>query len=166
MEKAQDLREMGIDPYANDFKVDTRALDFIRLYHEQDKESLEGSEQRHALAGRVVAVNKMGKAAFIRLQDSSCDEIAPNGEPVGRIQIYLRRDELPEADFAQYKKLDIGDIIGVSGSPMKTRTGELTVQVKSFRLLTKSLRPLPEKWHGLTDVETRYRQRYLDLIAN
>ena len=166
MEKADALREMGVDPYANDFKVDTRALDFIRLYHEQDKESLEGSTQIHALAGRVVAVNKMGKAAFIRLQDSSCDEIAPNGEPVGRIQIYLRRDELPEADFAQYKKLDIGDIIGVSGSPMKTRTGELTVHVKSFRLLTKSLRPLPEKWHGLTDVETRYRQRYLDLIAN
>ena len=166
LEKAADLRGMGVDPYANDFKVDTRALDFARLYFDHDKESLEGSEQLHYMAGRVMAVNKMGKAAFIRLQDSSCDEVGPDGELIGRIQIYLRRDELPEVDFAQYKKVDIGDIIGVAGSPMKTRTGELTLHVKKFRILTKSLRPLPEKWHGLTDVETRYRQRYLDLIAN
>lgn len=166
LDKAAELREMSVDPYANDFKVDTRAVDFTRLYHATDKAGLESVDQRHQLAGRVMAVNKMGKAAFLRIQDASCDELTPSGEKVGRLQIYLRRDELPEDDFSQYKKLDIGDFIGVTGTPMKTKTGELTLHASGFRILTKSLRPLPEKWHGLTDVETRYRQRYLDLIAN
>ena len=117
------------------------------------------------MAGRVMAVNKMGKAAFIRLQDSSCDEVGPDGELIGRIQIYLRRDELPEVDFAQYKKVDIGMYQGGRFTNEDPYRGADTSR-QEFRILTKSLRPLPEKWHGLTDVETRYRQRYLDLIAN
>ena len=164
--KADELREMGSDPYANDFRVDTRVADFNRLYCEKSKEDLEGAEHQHSIAGRVMAVNKMGKAAFLRIQDDTSDLKNNEGEPYGKLQIYLRRDDLPETDFAHYKKLDIGDIVGVKGVPTRTRTGELTLNAATFQILTKSLRPLPEKWHGLTDVETRYRQRYLDLISN
>ncbi|MEC9464509.1 MAG: lysine--tRNA ligase, partial [Myxococcota bacterium] len=129
-------------------------------------EDLEGVDQQHAVAGRVMAINKMGKAAFLRIQDETSDTSGPEGESIGKLQLYLRRDDLPELDFAHYKKLDIGDIIGVTGTPTRTRTGELTLNASGFQLLTKSLRPLPEKWHGLSDVEIRYRQRYLDLISN
>ncbi|SVD45245.1 uncharacterized protein METZ01_LOCUS398099, partial [marine metagenome] len=164
--KADELRELGTDPYANDFRVDTRIADFHRFYGDKDKEELEGADQEHAVAGRVMAINKMGKAAFLRIQDETSDTPGKDGEPVGKLQLYLRRDDLPETDFAHYKKLDIGDIVGVKGTPTRTRTGELTLNASSFRILTKSLRPLPEKWHGLSDVEIRYRQRYLDLISN
>ncbi len=107
------------------------------------------------IAGRIMAVRVLGKASFMRIQDVA-----------GDIQIYLARDILGVETYNQAKKLDIGDIVGMSGSPFKTRTGELSLAVQSFVLLTKSLRPLPEKWHGLSDVEIRYRQRYLDLMVN
>ncbi|HET6345932.1 MAG TPA: lysine--tRNA ligase, partial [Myxococcota bacterium] len=114
----------------------------------------------------VMAINSFGKAAFIRLQDDSSEESGPKGEPVGRLQVYVRRDKVGDATFEVFKKLDLGDIVGVVGGGMRTKTGELTLLADTFRILTKALRPLPEKWHGLSDVEKRYRQRYLDLIVN
>ena len=164
--KAAELRELGHDPYANDFRVDTTVLQFVQRYHAADEAALTENAAQHALAGRVMAVNSFGKAAFIRLQDSTNIDLDPSGEPVGRLQIYVRKDKVGEADWEVFKKLDMGDIVGVVGTPMRTKTGELSVLAQSFRILTKSLRPLPEKWHGLSNVETRYRQRYLDLIVN
>jgi lysyl-tRNA synthetase class 2 len=108
-----------------------------------------------AVAGRIMAVRDFGKAGFLRLQDRG-----------GVIQLHVRRDRLDADTFELYRLLDLGDLIGVRGRPFRTRTGELTLEVDELRLLAKALRPLPEKWHGLQDVETRYRQRYLDLIAN
>jgi len=109
-----------------------------------------------SLAGRLVSLRSMGRALFGHLQDLT-----------GRIQIYLRKDLVGEENFSLFNEfVDLGDILGVKGNLFRTRTGELTVEVRSFRLLAKCLHPLPEKWHGLRDVEVRYRQRYLDLIAN
>ena len=166
LRKTQELRDRGIDPYANDFKVDTNVADFVRAYADKDGPTLETSTQKHAIAGRVVAVNLMGKAAFLRIQDGSTDTLGPNGEPVGKLQIYLRKDKVAEGDYELLKSMDLGDFIGVTGTPMRTKTGELSILATGFRIITKTLRPLPEKWHGLADTETRYRQRYLDLVAN
>ena len=112
-------------------------------------------QEEVTIAGRMTAFRAMGKSIFADIKDSS-----------GRMQIYVQRDQIGEDDFKVFKKLDLGDIIGVTGEPFTTRTGELTVKVHKFTLLSKSLRPLPEKFHGLTDIEQRYRQRYLDLITN
>ncbi len=112
-------------------------------------------EKIFSVAGRIVAVRDFGKASFVQIQDRK-----------GRIQAYIRKDLVGESAFQLFKKLDIGDFIRVEGKIFRTKTHELTLQVQALQLLVKSLRPLPEKWHGLTDVETRYRQRYLDLIAN
>ncbi len=163
--KAADLRAMGIDPYANDFRVDTHVADFVTRYGMLEGEALQQASQTHAIAGRVMAINSFGKAAFIRIQDGSTDRMVGD-VPAGRLQIYVSKNDLSETDFAVFKKLDMGDIVGITGTPMRTKTNELSVHAASFRMLTKSMRPLPEKWHGLTDVETRYRQRYLDLITN
>jgi lysyl-tRNA synthetase class 2 len=188
LRKASELRDMGQDPYANDFARDTSVAAFIDTYAGHPAEALQEITAVHALAGRVVAINSFGKAAFIRLIDGSDTQaqadpsaaafaatpqppgtahadVAADAE-AGRLQLYIRRDHVPETDWKSFKKLDMGDIVGVTGTPMRTKTGELTVAAASFRILTKSLRPLPEKWHGLADVEIRYRQRYLDLIAN
>ena len=110
---------------------------------------------RVAVAGRIMAKRVMGKASFVRLQDMT-----------GSIQLFLSRDELPQGIYQQFKSWDIGDIVGAEGTMFKTRTGELSVRADKLLLLTKSLRPLPEKYHGLSDTETRYRQRYVDLIMN
>ncbi len=112
-------------------------------------------EKIFSVAGRIVAVRDFGKASFVQIQDRK-----------GRIQAYVRKDLVGESAFQLFKKLDIGDFIRVEGKIFRTKTHELTLQAQDLQLLVKSLRPLPEKWHGLTDVETRYRQRYLDLIAN
>jgi lysyl-tRNA synthetase class 2 len=169
LEKADALRNAGLDPYANDFPPPdtplTTIAEFCALYRAESSEALQQVPDRHAVAGRVMAVNTFGKAAFLRIQDRSSDELGPDGEPCGRLQLFLRKNELGDA-FALLKRLDIGDLVAVTGSPMRTKTGELTVAAEGFRILTKSLRPLPEKWHGLTDVELRYRHRYLDLIMN
>ncbi|MEO0812328.1 MAG: lysine--tRNA ligase, partial [Myxococcota bacterium] len=166
LKKANELRELGHHPYANDFRVDTRVADFVETYGaEEDKEVLEKVERAHAVSGRVMAVNTFGKAAFIRIQDASHDSVV-RGEPAGRLQIYVRKNDVGDDAFAVFKKLDLGDIVGVTGTPMRTKTGELTLHAKTFRILSKALRPLPEKFHGLSDTETRYRQRYLDLIVN
>ncbi|MEO1173776.1 MAG: amino acid--tRNA ligase-related protein, partial [Myxococcota bacterium] len=155
---------MGQAPYANDFRVDTRVADFVTAYGEQ-KTFEDGDGETHAVAGRVMAINTFGKAAFIRIQDASHDTPV-RGEAAGRLQIYVRKNDIGDDAFAVFKKLDLGDFVGVTGTPMRTKTGELTLHAQTFRVLTKALRPLPEKFHGLSDTETRYRQRYLDLIVN
>ncbi|MDO9574027.1 MAG: lysine--tRNA ligase [Candidatus Contubernalis sp.] len=147
-EKLKELDDRGMDPYGEKYLVTHQAQEILEGFEE-----LEGKEVR--LCGRIMTTRGHGKAAFANLQDES-----------GQIQIYARLDDLGEDSYECYNLLDIGDIIGVKGKVFKTRKGEVTVSIIEFQLLAKSLRPLPEKWHGLKDVELRYRQRYLDLIVN
>src|SRR5438128_1316003 len=152
--KLQALRERGIDPYPNDFRPDhTTAEVHARLSALGEAELARAGTL--SIAGRVMAVRDFGKAGFLQVQDRA-----------GRLQVHARRDRLGDEGFQVYRLLDLGDVIGVAGRPFRTRTGELTLEATALRLLAKAFRPLPEKWHGLQDVETRYRQRYLDLIVN
>ncbi len=148
------LRKAG-NAFPNDFRRDAIAGELHAEYDEHDNEALEVSPIRVKVAGRLMAKRIMGKASFAQLQDMS-----------GRIQLFLQRDSLAEGVYRDFKTWDIGDIVGAEGVLFKTRTGELSVRTETIRLLTKSLRPLPEKFHGLADQETRYRQRYVDLIMN
>ena len=142
--------------YPNDFRREDLAADLLATHGELDKEGLAAAGVQATVAGRVMLRRVMGKASFITLED-----------PSGRIQCYLRRDDLGEETYGDFRNLwDIGDIAGVRGTLMKTNTGELTVHAEEIQLLVKSLRPLPEKHHGLADQEIRYRQRHLDLIVN
>ncbi len=150
-EKLAALRE-GV-AFPNDFRRDALAEELHRRFGETDAEQLESAPVTVRLAGRLMAKRLMGKASFAQIQDMS-----------GRIQLFLQRDALPEGVYEAFKTWDIGDIIGVEGTVFRTKTGELSVKASTVRLLTKSLRPLPEKFHGLTDQEIRYRQRYVDLI--
>ncbi|WP_028845168.1 lysine--tRNA ligase [Thermodesulfovibrio thiophilus] len=152
--KLENLRSVGIEPYNGDFQPSDSTEEIIQKYGELDKEHLENTNINVSIAGRVILLRDFGKASFAHIQDSR-----------GRIQIYLRKDILGEK-FTLIKNLDIGDIIGVKGRLFRTRTNELTVEVNDVVFLSKSLRPLPEKWHGLKDIEARYRQRYVDLIVN
>lgn len=152
--KLGELRGMEIDPYNGKFEPEAHAAHLKDSYQSASKESLESEEVNTAVAGRIVAMRDFGKASFAHIQDAT-----------DKIQIYVKKDVLGEK-YALLKKLDIGDIIGVSGRLFRTRTEELTIEVRDFVLLSKSLRPLPEKWHGLKDIELRYRQRYVDLIVN
>ena len=155
-EKLNALREEGGIAFPNDFRRDVMTEELHLQYGGKDKEELEALNQRVSVAGRLMAKRIMGKASFAQIQDMS-----------GRIQVFVQRDALADGFYnEQFKKWDIGDVIGAEGVLFKTQTGELSVKVDDIRLLTKSLRPLPEKWHGLTDQETRYRQRYDDLIMN
>ena len=154
-EKLQAMRVAG-NAFPNDFRRDTLAAELHSKYGESSAEQLEPLKIRVKLAGRMMAKRVMGKASFTSLQDMT-----------GRIQLFVQRDSLPENVYnEQFKKWDVGDIIGAEGVVFRTQVGELSVKVDSLRLLTKSLRPLPEKWHGLSDTESRYRQRYVDLIMN
>src|SRR5438105_10661041 len=155
LKKLDQLRRLGIDPFGGKFDVQDRAGDLIARYGTATKDALEQKPITTTIAGRVIALRWFGKAAFVSLQDG-----------VDAIQVYLKKDVLGEQGFALAELLDIGAWLGVSGRLFRTKTNELTVEVKQLTLLCKALRPLPEKWHGLTDVETRYRQRYVDLIAN
>jgi len=149
------LREQG-NPFVNDFKPKDSTKDLVDTYNALSKEELDEKAVEVCVAGRMMLKRVMGKASFAQLQDSS-----------GQIQLFVTRDELEEGFYnEQFKKWDIGDIIGASGTLFKTKTGELSIRVGDIRLLTKSLRPLPEKFHGLSDQETIYRQRYVDLIMN
>lgn len=145
--------------FPNDFRRDALAADLLAGYAEATAESLEATPIRVRVAGRMMLRRIMGKASFAKIQDSS-----------GQIQLFLQRDVLvadgTNADYAAFKAWDIGDILGAEGQLFRTKTGELSVRVDQLRLLTKSLRPLPDKWHGLSDMEVRYRQRYVDLIMN
>src|SRR5258705_5090870 len=148
------LRASGANPFPNDFRPDHSANEVHARFGGLDEAGLAAAPEV-AVAGRVVAIRDFGKAAFLHLQD--------RGE---RLQIHARRDALGDEAFAVCRSLDLGDLIGVRGRPFRTRTNELTVAASALRLLTKAIRPLPEKWHGLQDVEARYRQRYVDLIVN
>ncbi|HWR73016.1 MAG TPA: lysine--tRNA ligase [Nitrospirota bacterium] len=153
--KLEEIRAMGIQPYAGKYAVTDSAERLARTYGAATKENLEKDRVTVSLAGRIVALRSFGKACFGHIQDGS-----------GKTQLYFQKNTLGEDRYTLFKKLDIGDFIGVKGFLFRTKTNELTVDVEEFTLLTKSLRPLPEKWHGLTDVELRYRQRYVDLIVN
>ena len=148
------LREQG-NPYPNDFRRSHWAGEIHTEYAERDTESLEADAIQVAVVGRMMSRRIMGKASFAHIQDGSA-----------RLQLYVRRDDLDEGVYADFKKWDLGDIVAAHGTVFKTRSGELSVKVDDLRLLTKSLLPLPEKFHGLTDQEIRYRQRYLDLMMN
>ncbi|MFH1652259.1 MAG: lysine--tRNA ligase [Chloroflexota bacterium] len=154
LEKLKQLREAGIEPYPNRFKRTHTTQEAIALL-ERHEASPGKAEPVATIAGRVVAYRSMGKIAFMDLRDGT-----------GKIQLYFPKNSLGEAILNLLGELDIGDIIGARGRLFRTRTQEPTVEVREMALLAKSLQPLPEKWHGLTDVEKRYRQRYLDLIAN
>lgn len=148
-EKLKELQENGDDPFQKtNYSVTAHALDVVEQF-----DSLEGKEV--SLAGRLMSKRGMGKASFCDLQDQT-----------GRVQCYVKLDEVGEESYAGFKKWDIGDLFGVTGEVFKTHRGEISIKAKSLTLLSKSLRPLPEKWHGLKDTDMRYRQRYLDLIVN
>ena len=153
-EKLQQRRTQGT-AYPNQFKRQHLAEQLMSQYDHLDKAELEAQSVQVKVAGRMMAKRIMGKASFTHIQDMS-----------GRIQLYIQRDALPEGLYADFKTWDIGDIVGASGTLFKTNKGELSVQVTELVLLTKSLRPLPDKFHGLNDTEQRYRQRYVDLIMN
>ncbi len=152
--KLDELRETG-NAYPNDFRRNALADELHRMYGTQENEALEELDVEVAVAGRMMAKRVMGKASFIKLADRS-----------GQMQVRVERDRLPDGVYADFKKWDVGDIVAARGKLFKTNTGELTVRCDELRLLTKSLRPLPEKFHGLSDQEVRYRQRYVDLITN
>ena len=154
-EKLSKLRQQG-NPYPNDFRRDSCAKDVLEQHERLASEESETRGGEVKLAGRLISRRIMGKASFAHIQDES-----------GRIQLYAQRDNLPDGQYNEsFKKLDIGDIIGIIGKPFITKTGELTIELSQFQLLVKSLHPLPEKHHGLTNVEIRYRQRYIDLLVS
>jgi len=152
LEKLEALREQGIDPYPARFLVTHTTSQAQQAFLDDE----DNDEQVVRTAGRLMAVRVMGKASFAHIQDGS-----------GRLQLYLRQDEVGEQVYDLFRRrFDLGDLVGVEGTLFRTRTGEITLRVRSLEMLSKALRPLPEKWHGLTDVEARYRQRYLDLLVN
>lgn len=153
--KLEALKREGTDPFPNNFRVTHTSKDIQEAFGSMSDEALKSVGETFCLAGRILAIRNFGKASFIHIQDRK-----------GKIQAYVQRDAVGEKDFQLFKTSDIGDFVGLEGQLFRTKTRELTLQVQSFQLLVKSLRPLPEKWHGLTDIEARYRYRYLDLIAN
>ena len=152
--KLAEWRKTG-NAYPNDFRRENTAGRLDELYGAKEREELEALPVEVKVAGRIMLKRVMGKASFVTIQDLS-----------GRIQLYVTRDSIGEDAYADFKRWDLGDIVGGVGTLMKTKTGELTVHCSEIRLLTKALRPLPEKFHGLADVESKYRQRYLDLMTN
>ncbi len=155
IEKISALKAEGVDLYPNGVCVGDTTESILERFKDADNEALAGLNERFTLAGRMMAIRNFGKAAFINIQDRK-----------GRIQAYLHRNSIGDASYALFKRLDVGDIVFIGGRPIRTKTGELTIEADEFMLLSKAIRPLPEKWHGLTDVETRYRQRHVDLIVN
>ena len=154
-DKLDSLRELGVDPFGKKFERSNNAKELLDAYAEVDKPQLEEMNVSVSLAGRIMQKRGMGKASFAHIQDLT-----------GRIQIYVRKDTVDADKFAAFELLDIGDIVGVKGTVFKTNTGEVSVKVLELEILSKSLLPLPDKHHGLKDVDLRYRQRYVDLIVN
>src|SRR5277367_5858948 len=154
LEKAKGWRALGVDPYGNGFRPTHLAADISAANVEKSVEQLEQAAQSYTVAGRVIAIRSFGKAAFLNLRDRS-----------GEIQVHVKQDALgPE--YERFRLTDVGDFAGVTGTLFRSKTGELTLSASRFQPLTKAVRPLPEKWHGLQDHELRYRQRYLDLVSN
>jgi lysyl-tRNA synthetase class 2 len=154
-ENFQELARLGVDPYPRHFERTDGIDALVEAHSGKTGEALEAEQPRTRTAGRILAIRSFGKANFLVLSDGRA-----------KIQVYIRKDSLPERDFATFGLLDFGDFVGVEGRLFRTKTNELTVWASSLEFLAKCFLPLPEKWHGLTDVETRYRQRYLDLIVN
>lgn len=154
-QKGKDLMAIGQNPYGNGFYPSCFIADFAKAYEGKSKEELETITKEYVLSGRVMAMRSMGKAAFVRIKDGS-----------GETQLFVQKAKLDEASLKAFDLVDVGDFVGVKGTPMRTKTGELSLNVSEFKVLTKSLRPLPEKWHGLSNVELRYRHRDVDLITN
>jgi lysyl-tRNA synthetase class 2 len=155
LRKIDDLKKEGINLFPNDFRVEKTSEDLVNRFGQATPDELKTVKESFSLAGRIMAMRDFGKAAFIHIQDRK-----------GKIQVYVRGDRVGKKALRLFKNMDIGDFIGVTGTIFRTKTNELTLDAESIRLLTKSIRPLPEKWHGLRDVEIRYRQRYLDLLVN
>ena len=154
-EKAEELRNKGVDPFGCSFKQLNHSKEIFDKYEEYDKETLSTMNIEVQIAGRIMTKREMGKAGFMHVQDRD-----------GQIQVYLRQDALSELEFELFSLADIGDIVGIKGKVFRTNHGELSVKAEEYVHLSKALRPLPEKFHGLTDVEERYRRRYVDLIMN
>ncbi len=155
IEKVQKLIDLGVEPFGSKYERDATAAEIRAKVADKTNEELDALNYRVKVAGRIMAIRRMGKASFINIQDKS-----------GRIQGYIGLDVVGEKSYEVFKLADIGDIVGLEGRVMKTRTGELTIRVDHYTHLSKALKPFPEKFHGLTDVEERYRRRYLDLIMN
>jgi lysyl-tRNA synthetase class 2 len=153
--KLEQIQALGLRAYPHEFRWTDTISDLAAQFSATSSADLEAAHRDVRLAGRILSMRLMGKAGFAHLQGSG-----------KRIQIYVKKDVVGEAGFELFKLLDLGDLIGVRGHLFRTKTGELSVWVEELFFLAKALLPLPEKWHGLTDVELRYRQRYLDLIAN
>ena len=154
-EKAKNIREMGMDPYGHRFERDSFAENIKNKYKDVPHDDFENMQDTATVAGRIMFIRKMGKASFFTINDKT-----------GSIQIYISINDVGEESYELFKTADIGDIVGVYGKVMKTRTGEVTIKCLKYTHLVKALKPLPEKFHGLTDIEERYRRRYVDLIMN
>ena len=155
LEKLERIRGQGVNPYPHSYHRSHTTQEAVALYEQIESNSQTIQNTELSLAGRITAIRFMGKIAFFDISDSS-----------GRIQAFFSRKLLGDERYEFLHEIDIGDIIGAKGKLFRTKTGEISLEVNDFTLLSKSLQPLPEKWHGLVDVEKRYRQRYLDLISN
>lgn len=155
VDKIKELEALGIDPFGGRFDVTHYSEELKLKYINTPKELLDENEIEVAVAGRIMTKRSKGKAGFMHIQDND-----------GQIQIYLRQDILDELDFQVFSMCDIGDIVGIKGSVFRTNTGEISIKAKSYVHLTKALKPLPEKFHGITDEDEKFRKRYLDIIMN
>jgi len=155
IQKLQQIKDLGVDPYPTYYRYTHTLAEVVKQFSAKTAEELEEGHHRVRIAGRILTNRPFGKAGFVTLSD---------GE--GQLQVYVKKDRLPERDFQLYKLLDIGDFVGVEGMLFRTKTGELTVLAGELTFLAKCFLPLPEKWHGLRDIEIRYRQRYIDLVVN
>ncbi|OGQ04755.1 MAG: lysine--tRNA ligase [Deltaproteobacteria bacterium RIFCSPLOWO2_01_44_7] len=153
--KVEELRSEGISPYPQNLKPTHTASEILKKFDDKKGPELEGLKEQFALAGRVIFLRSFGKAAFLKIADRT-----------DKIQIYIEKQILGDEQFKLFKNIDVGDFIWVQGSLFRTKTEELTLKATALKIATKTVRPLPEKWHGLQDIETRYRQRYVDLIVN
>ena len=154
-EKVEKLRELGLDPFGHRFDRKDYAADIKEKYIDVEHDAFENMEDTATVAGRIMFIRKMGKASFFTIKDKT-----------GPIQVYISINDIGEEAYTLFKSADIGDIVGVRGKIMKTKTGEVTIKCLEYTHLVKALKPLPEKFHGLTDIEERYRRRYVDLIMN
>jgi lysyl-tRNA synthetase class 2 len=154
-QKAENLRELGLDPFGHRFERTDYSKDIKEKYQDVEHDAFENMDDTVTVAGRIMFIRKMGKASFFSIQDKK-----------GKIQIYISINDVGEDTYNLFKSADLGDIVGVYGKVMKTKTGEVTIKCLKYTHLVKALKPLPEKFHGLTDIEERYRRRYVDLIMN
>jgi len=154
-DKVEEFRSQGVNPYVNRFKVSSTLGEIVKNYHPSTKEELDEKNKECVVAGRMLSRRKHGKTTFCHIKDG-----------FGQVQVFIRKNDIGDEAYELFSKFDVGDFIGVEGRISRTKTGELTIFSKKITLLSKSLLPLPEKWHGLKDIEIRYRQRYVDLIVN